>query len=432
MRETIFSQEDFDGFLSWLNLNITSITWEGRYTKEFDEFWKNFFVPSITLSRLQERFNYLNTVVKTGPLHSWFNWLNEKIICFSFIEKGLNLREISVETNQRESVIALVLRDFYVERLPHLEDEVNDIFQVSNVTSKNIFINHKHLIDIFNMDGVFVGTTDEEIMTALEVTLYPEWMNIISEIKKNFYGKKFNLNKIKERASFQKQRKFATEVVVLFFLGAVLIAALRYGNSYYENYLSSKISLFQPNFFWLDKNLSYKENENTDVNINLTPSEIEELEKSEGSDNPFKNIIEERFDVESEVTVTSIDDIPQRFAVADFEHSSFEENKKLKYRGIGVGSRKAYRVMLDSVDGYASKAKLNELLKLYGVTQADNVKPGTQIPGGLYYNLYVPMKNLREFLAKINTVEKTMIYESKSRKRAPVGMARVFIWVKSI
>ena len=65
MNETIFSQNDFDRFFSWLNLNVSSITWEGRYRKEFEDFWKNFFVPSITLSRLQERFNYLGNIVKS-------------------------------------------------------------------------------------------------------------------------------------------------------------------------------------------------------------------------------------------------------------------------------------------------------------------------------------------------------------------------------
>lgn len=433
MNETIFSQNDFDRFFSWLNLNVSSITWEGRYRKEFEEFWKNFFVPSITLSRLQERFNYLGSVVKTGPLQSWFNWLNEKVICYAFVEKGLNLREIAIQINQKESVISLTLRDFYVERFPHLEDEINDIFQVSNVTSKNIFISHEKLFEELKVNGSLEGTTEEEIMTSLEVTLYPEWMKIINDIKKTFYAKKFNLQKIKERASFQKQLRFVQEVAILFILGGVLIILLRFFNSYYEDYLSNKISLFQPNFSWLDKNLSYREDDiQSDVDIRLSSSEIEELEKTENEDDPFKNIVEERFTVESEVTITSIEDLPQRFEVAGFEQSSFEEGKKGGFRGIGVGSRKAYRVMMNSVDTYEARQRMMKYLKLYGVEQTDNVKPGKEIPGGVYYNLFVPLKNLKEFLARVNTIEKTMIYESKARRRAPAGMAKVFIWIKNI
>lgn len=433
MNETIFSQNDFDRFFSWLNLNVSSITWEGRYRKEFEDFWKNFFVPSITLSRLQERFNYLGSVVKTGPLQSWFNWLNEKVICYAFVEKGLNLREIAIQINQKESVISLTLRDFYVERFPHLEDEINDIFQVSNVTSKNIFISHSKLFEELKVNGSLEGTTEEEIMTSLEVTLYPEWMKIINDIKKTFYAKKFNLQKIKERASFQKQLRFVQEVAILFILGGVLIILLRFFNSYYEDYLSNKISLFQPNFSWLDKNLSYREDDiQSDVDIRLSSSEIEELEKTENEDDPFKNIVEERFTVESEVTITSIEDLPQRFEVAGFEQSSFEEGKKGGFRGIGVGSRKAYRVMMNSVDTYEARQKMMKYLKLYGVEQTDNVKPGKEIPGGVYYNLFVPLKNLKEFLARVNTIEKTMIYESKARRRAPAGMAKVFIWIKNI
>lgn len=433
MEDIVFSQNDFDRFFKWLNLNISNITWEGRYKKEFEEFWKNFFVPSISLSRLQERFNYLDTVVKTGPLSSWFNWLNEKIINFAFIEKGLNLREIAIQVNQRESVISLVLRDFYVDRFPHLEDEINEIFQVSNVTSKNIFITHQKILDELKVNGSLEGTTEEEIMTSLEVTLYPEWNKIITDIKKTFYAKKFNLQKIKESTNFQRQIKFVQEVAVLFILGGALILILRTGNSYYENYLADKITLFQPNFSWLDINLAYREDTtNTDLDLTLSSSEIEELEKTENEDDPFKNIEEERFDVESEVTITSVEDLPQRFEVAGFEQSSFEEVKKGGYRGIGIGSRKAYRVMMNSVDTELAKEKMVEFLKLYNVQQSDNVVPGKEIPGGIYYNLFVPIENLREFLAKMNVIEKTMIYESKARRNAPPGMAKVFIWIKKI
>ena len=367
-------------------------------------------------------------------MQSWFNWLNEKIICYVFVEKDLNLREIALQINQKESVISLILRDFYVERFPHLEDEINDIFQVSNVTSKNIFISHNKLLQELKVNGSLEGTTDDEIMTSLEVTLYPEWMKIINDIKKTFYAKKFNLQKIKEKASFQKQLRFIQEVAILFiFLGGVLIIVLRLFNTYYEDYLSNKISLFQPNFSWLDKNLSYKEDDiQSDVDITLSSSEIEELEKTENEDDPFKNIVEQRFTVESEVTITSIEDLPQRFEVAGFEQSSFEEGKKGGFRGIGVGSRKAYRVMMNSVDTYEARKKMMKYLKLYGVEQTDNVKPGKEIPGGVYYNLFVPLKNLKEFLARVNTIEKTMIYESKARRRAPAGMAKVFIWIKNI
>ena len=191
--------------------------------------------------------------------------------------------------------------------------------------------------------------------------------------------------------------------------------------------------MFQPNFSWLDKNLSYREDDiQSDVDIRLSSSEIEELEKTENEDDPFKNIVEERFTVESEVTITSIEDLPQRFEVAGFEQSSFEEGKKGGFRGIGVGSRKAYRVMMNSVDTYEARQRMMKYLKLYGVEQTDNVKPGKEIPGGVYYNLFVPLKNLKEFLARVNTIEKTMIYESKARRRAPAGMAKVFIWIKNI
>ncbi|MGK0367611.1 MAG: hypothetical protein ACI9QD_000749, partial [Thermoproteota archaeon] len=177
VKEYVFLQEDINQFYDWIELNITSITWEGRYHKEFEDFWKNFFVPSVSLSRLQERFDYAGNILKTGPLVSWFSWLNKKFICFCFIKMNLNLRELALELKMAESDVSLILRDFYFERFPNFEDELNDVFHVSNVTSTNIFFTHTKLVEKFSFDLNIRGVWDEEIMTSLEVTLYPEWKN---------------------------------------------------------------------------------------------------------------------------------------------------------------------------------------------------------------------------------------------------------------
>lgn len=431
--ELSLSQSDFDDFFKWLELNVSSITWEGRYHADFEDFWKNFFVPSITISRLQERFEYSKSVLKTGPLASWFSWLNQKFICYCFVKKGLNLREVSFQTSKNESEVALILRDFYFERFPYLEDELNDLFQISNVTSENIFITNKEIIEKFSIKQDITGCFEEDIMTSLEVTLYPEWKQYLINMKKHFYDQKFNLKKLKDKTSFNKQVRFIQEVAILFIIGGVIIVLLKFGNKKYEEYLSNKISLFQPNFFWLDKSLSYKKLQiDNDVDIELTSNEIEDLEEVENKPDLFKSEEANRYEVESDVTVTSLDDLPQRFEGADFEQSTYEEKRKGGFRDVGFGSRKAYRVMMNSVQPTDAKSKLNEVLSLYGVEQVDNVKPGKVIPGGIYYNLYVPIKNLREFFAKINTIEKTTIYESKIRTRVPYGKSKVFVWIKSI
>ncbi|MFA7614216.1 MAG: hypothetical protein WCY48_08250, partial [Candidatus Caldatribacteriota bacterium] len=72
------------------------------------------------------------------------------------------------------------------------------------------------------------------------------------------------------------------------------------------------------------------------------------------------------------------------------------------------------------------------LLERFGASQVDNVKPGTEIPGGIYFNLYVPSTNLKEFITRVSEFGDATIFESRSQGRDAPGKNRVFIWVKSI
>ena len=86
-----------------------------------------------------------------------------------------------------------------------------------------------------------------------------------------------------------------------------------------------------------------------------------------------------------------------------------------------------------SVDSKDARSRLDTLLKTYNVTQVDNVKPGKRVPGGMYYNLYVPRPYLKEFLAQVMDVDDSTLYESRTRsERNPPGKNKVFIWVKSL
>ena len=88
---------------------------------------------------------------------------------------------------------------------------------------------------------------------------------------------------------------------------------------------------------------------------------------------------------------------------------------------------------MKSEDTINSRSRLDELLSTYGVTQVDNVKPGTPVPGGVYYNIFVPRAHLEEFLAQVMQIDEAVLYESRTRGRGnPPGKNKVFIWVKSL
>ena len=89
--------------------------------------------------------------------------------------------------------------------------------------------------------------------------------------------------------------------------------------------------------------------------------------------------------------------------------------------------------MMTSVDPEQTKAELAQVLKEFSVEQVDKVKPGTKIPGGIYFNLYVPRYALKKFLSKVSSFEKeATILESRTVYGGKKNMNKVFIWIKSI
>lgn len=198
----------------------------------------------------------------------------------------------------------------------------------------------------------------------------------------------------------------------------------------------NKITLFEPNFFWLDKSLSYQEQDLlAKQQIDLSNKELDELERLEAQTVFADEKLDSRYDPESDVVVLdSVENVPKSFGEAETEQSAYEENKKGGYRDSSFASsnKKAYRILMASVEPHVIRDNILPLMKKYGISQVDHVKPGTQIPGGLYFNLHVPSKNLKDFMTKVSTFGEATIFESRSQGGDLAGKNKVFIWIKSI
>lgn len=425
--------DDLNKFKEWLELDLDSISWEGRFLEEFEDFWNALFIENRNVEFYFSRIDLLKSKATSGPLATWFNWLREKFICYLFLYKGFTIRELGIISLKDEKAVALILRDFFIERFPHLEESLNDSFQVGTKISKNLQLTFKNIQDRLVLTSGLRGSLEDEVLTTLEVTLYPDWKTIHELLKKMNDDNKINLDKMVKGASFNKQLKFFQELALLFLFGGLLIFTVKVINKHYEDYLIQKISLFEPNFFWLDKSLSFKSKDPLAANeVELSYKELEKLEALE-SKSVFKDeTSSSRYDVESDVVLTSVEALPRDFTVADLEQSEYEEVKKGGYRDSRYGRRKAYRVMMTSVNPKETKQKLLKVLKFFEVKQVDNVKPGTSIPGGLYFNLYVKRNNLKEFLSRVSSVEESTILESKTVFGGPYGTNKVFIWIKNI
>src|SRR5690606_34888 len=187
-----------------------------------------------------------------------------------------------------------------------------------------------------------------------EVTLYPDWANLVKELKKDILSLKVDFEKVKKKAGFRKQIRFIQEVVVLLVILGVAILVLKNTNKWYEQYLVNKITLFEPNFFWLDKTLSYQEQDLlAKEKIDLSNKELEELERLEAMSVFTEEKGDTRYDPESDVVILdSVDDIPKSLGEAESEQSQYEENRKGGYRDsiYASSNKKAYRILMASVD----------------------------------------------------------------------------------
>lgn len=432
----ILNKPDFEQFKKWLDLDINSIAWGGRYAESFSGFWDSFFKEDIAPQELGERFDYAKKIAKSGPLISWLTWLFEKFIAYAFITKNLSVREISLNFDLPERYIATILRDHLIKVYPPYEDLINEKFQISNVSSENLFICFSDIEKIVGEQAKIKGTFEDDILAHMEVTLYPDWPNLVKELRKDILLLKVDFENLQKRTAFKKQIRFLQEVILLLLVLSLIVFALKNTNKWYEDYLINKITLFEPNFFWLDKSLTYQEQDLlARQTIDLSNKELDELEKIEAQQVFSDDKLESRYDPESDVVVLdSVENVPKSFGEAETEQSEYEENKKGGYRdsSYAVSNKKAYRILMASVEPTEIKSKILPLIERYKVSQVDNVKPGTQIPGGLYFNLNVPSKNLKDFMSKVSNLSEATIFESRSEGGDVTGKNRVFIWVKGI
>ncbi len=432
----ILNKLDFNDFKKWLDLDLNSIAWGGKYADSFSGFWDSFFKDEIGSLELGERFEYAKKIAKSGPLISWLNWLFEKFIIYIFITKNLSIRELSIVFDLTERVVATVVRDHLIKVYPLYEDLINERFQISNVSSENLFLKFSDIEVIIGQEARQRGTFEDDVLAHMEVTLYPDWPNLVKELRKDILLLKLDFENLQKKVAFKKQMRFIQEVILLLLILSVVIFALKNTNKWYEDYLINKITLFEPNFFWLDKSLTYQEQDLlAQQTIDLSNKELDELEKIEAQQVFADEKLQSRFDPESDVVVLdSVENVPKTFGEAETEQSSYEENKKGGYRdsSYAVSNKKAYRILMASVDPSEIKSNILPLLQKYKVSQVDNVKPGTKIPGGLYFNLNVPSQYLKEFMTKVTTFSEATIFESRSQGGDVAGKNRVFIWIKGI
>lgn len=418
-------------FREWANLDMQSITWQGRYKSEFEEFW-DFFFAHEDAADVFNKFKIASSFFGTGTIISWISWIRDKFLAFIFINFPIDTYSLSKLAGLEVGDCAISIRNFFSSLFPYLDDEISELFQVGNMASTNLNVDFSKIKKIIGNTQIAKGSERDEIMTSLEITLYSG----LAEFRKQYCGDtKDDLGTEGAQKKHRARRvylKVAFDFIALLVISVFLIWVVQFFNKWYEKRIAEQFSVYEPQFTWLDKNLTYKDKQEVVQNgkIKSELDEIDEIINKSQIDEVFFE--EERFDTESEVVLTSWDNLPKDFEVANLEESNYEERKKGGFRDTRFGNRKAYRVMMKAVNPDVSKNSINTLIERYEVVKGDKVMPGTNVPGGVYYNLFVPREFLKEFMAQVMDIGEAVLYESKTRGFNPPGKNKVFIWIKNI
>lgn len=409
-------------FLEWLNLNIDSITWEGRNKDQFYTLWEGVLCS-------ENPFLSLDSVIKllsSSPLKKWFTWLQEMNINYCFYIKNYSLSELSQKSHKSFNEINIILRSHFLKFYP-LEVAIADkIFSSGNklYSDNNLLFNQSDISSYTKLSEVYHF---DDVMKEIEATLMDGWSDVLefanSKVPQTFKRPTLNL---------VFNSRFIREVVLLGIIGIFIIFATRFGNKLYEESILSKVSILKTDFLWLDKQIAYKKETPVDEVITLDSKELEDLEKTETEMTQSVEVSPSTFIGESDVVLTSIKSLPKDFNSASLEQSKYEEIKEGGYRDHRYGRGRAYRILINSYDAIKTKKQIQRYIDKFKLSQVDNVAPGTTIPGGFYYNLYVSSNTLKDFMSELDEELEVTVYESRTAFSAPKDMNKIFIWIKLI
>jgi len=413
-------------FIQWLGIDIKSISWENKYKDQFDLFWSYTFDEKEQFDNHFTKIKKFIGICQEGPFKSWLLWLQESYVIYLFQYYNFSIIEISKISRIQITDVSFMLRAYFIDNMPAQKFNINNDLSIISPQNSKAALSFKDLVESYNITEELIHKKDQSLK-ELEVTLLKSWVYVYEVLPK----KEKKIIKSSSEIPLKKQISFFQELLLLFVLSGVLILGIKFANKWYEDYLTKQVTLFESNFFWLDKNLVFESQTQKTPEIELSFSEIDKLEKTENNLEVSDKSGVIRYEDESDVVVTSVQSLPQNFEIANMEQSSYEEKRKGGYRDFSYGRRRAYRVMLTSVKPGILKSKLYKILNNYSVRKADNVDPGKKIPGGIYFNLYISRAQIKKFLSEMDGIEATIL-ESKTIFGGPRNMDKVFIWIKEV
>lgn len=443
-----FNDQDWPNFQRWLGPRLEELTWHGVYEEEFKQFWNLFFLEGIDLVHLMDKFDFIYTVLTPGPLKSWFEWLERKVLFFLFTQKGISLRDILEQAKCNVPQTIYYFRQEFIRSNPKLSSFYDSFFFKDFQIESNANLYYKDIesklsglrsVNPFGMyfESRLNNNPIDEIMLSFEVTLYPEFHDMVTKCKK-FFSNKNPKNAFQRRIRVKALALNILEMSIMLMIicGGVFLS--KNANRFYENYLIKKIAEFRPDSLWSSntENLKFKINMDSDDSLTSKNSLEEVLSPNKFllSKKSFNEDLEQEgnLDLYENYSGDGEESDGELMAITENQISDYEEEKKGGFRDEQMGDRLVYRLHIRCVDPNSIAILVNSIMKKYEVKQAGVVRPGTKVPGGIYYNLLVPKEKKEEVFSQLSRLPDSTLYVSRTKKPSPSGMVKTFIWLKQI
>ncbi len=268
-------------------------------------------------------------------------------------------------------------------------------------------------------------------MSSMEITLYKEWNDFLKHFQKSFFNRKIDFSELMDKNSLKKNLKYLIDFTVVVILGILIVQLTKNSNVWYEKYLVDKISIFEPNFDWIDKSLTFKDTSEQNYNANDNIKDLDSITKKVNLDEVSQEE-EIRYQTETDVSFTSLDTLPRDIEAAETEKSQYDEDTKGTFRDNLYGENLTYRILIQTIDSPGTSSSLDKLFAKYAAKQINNQNSATRVPGGLYYNVLMPVKYSKEFLGQAMSSYKAKLFINRSTTKATPGMTKIFVWIKEL
>lgn len=126
---------------------------------------------------------------------------------------------------------------------------------------------------------------------------------------------------------------------------------------------------------------------------------------------------------------------PLPLAAPNTEHAASTVKPESEFIGrdsLAISSDRIYRILIKTDSPEATKDQALKLLNAVKYVAYDESSVGAELPGGVMFDIFVPIKSYKQLEAELVRLGETKVVYTRAKERGMPGKARVKIWLQRI